>query len=62
MAEALSRIVADSNRGITYQFAINASVNAHIGMPNTTVYGATKAAVLSLTRTLSSELVSRGIR
>jgi NAD(P)-dependent dehydrogenase (short-subunit alcohol dehydrogenase family) len=41
---------------------INASVNAHIGMPNTTVYGATKAALLSLTRTLSGELISRGIR
>jgi NAD(P)-dependent dehydrogenase (short-subunit alcohol dehydrogenase family) len=40
----------------------NASVNAHIGMPNTTVYGATKAALLSLTRTLSGELISRGIR
>ena len=41
---------------------INASVNAHIGMPNTSVYGATKAAILSLTRTLSGELVGRGIR
>jgi NAD(P)-dependent dehydrogenase (short-subunit alcohol dehydrogenase family) len=41
---------------------VNASVNAHIGMPNTTVYGATKAALLSLTRTLSGELISRGIR
>lgn len=41
---------------------INASVNAHVGMPNTSVYGATKAAILSLTRTLSGELVSRGIR
>lgn len=41
---------------------INASVNAHIGMPNTSVYGATKAAVLSLARTLSGELISRGIR
>lgn len=41
---------------------INASVNAHIGMPNTSVYGATKAAILSLARTLSGELVSRGIR
>jgi len=41
---------------------INASVNAHIGMPNTSVYGATKAAILSLTRTLSGELVRRGIR
>ncbi len=41
---------------------LNASVNAHIGMPNTSVYGATKAALLSLTRTLSGELLSRGIR
>ena len=41
---------------------LNASVNAHIGMPNTTVYGATKAALLSLSRTLSGELISRGIR
>jgi NAD(P)-dependent dehydrogenase (short-subunit alcohol dehydrogenase family) len=41
---------------------LNASVNAHIGMPGTTVYGATKAALLSLTRTLSGELISRGIR
>lgn len=39
-----------------------ASVNAHIGMPNTSVYGATKAALASLARTLSGELVSRGIR
>lgn len=41
---------------------LNASVNAHIGMPNTTIYAATKAALLSMTRTLSGELVSRGIR
>jgi len=41
---------------------LNASINAHIGMPNTSVYGATKAAVLSLARTLSGELISRGIR
>jgi NAD(P)-dependent dehydrogenase (short-subunit alcohol dehydrogenase family) len=41
---------------------LNTSVNAHIGMPNTTVYAATKAALLSLTRTLSGELISRGIR
>jgi NAD(P)-dependent dehydrogenase (short-subunit alcohol dehydrogenase family) len=41
---------------------LNASVNAHIGMPNTSVYGAAKAALLSLTRTLSGELISRGIR
>src|SRR5258707_3159812 len=31
-------------------------------MPNTSVYAATKAGLLSLTRTLSGELISRGIR
>ena len=41
---------------------LNASVNAHIGMPNTSVYAATKAALASLTRTLSGELIGRGIR
>jgi len=41
---------------------LNGSVNAHIGMPNSSVYAATKAALLSLTRTLSGELISRGIR
>ncbi len=41
---------------------LNASVNAHIGMANTSVYGASKAALLSLTRTLSGELIGRGIR
>ena len=41
---------------------LNASVNAHVGMPNTSVYGASKAALLSLTRTLSGELIGRGIR
>jgi len=38
------------------------SINAHIGMPNSSVYGATKGALLSLARTLSGELISRGIR
>jgi NAD(P)-dependent dehydrogenase (short-subunit alcohol dehydrogenase family) len=41
---------------------INGSVNAHIGMPNSSVYAATKAAIISLTRTLSGELIARGIR
>jgi NAD(P)-dependent dehydrogenase (short-subunit alcohol dehydrogenase family) len=38
------------------------SINAHIGMPNSSVYGATKGALLSLSRTLSGELIPRGIR
>src|SRR5579872_2666711 len=41
---------------------LNASINAHIGMPNTSVYGATKAALLSLARTPSGEIMPRGIR
>jgi NAD(P)-dependent dehydrogenase (short-subunit alcohol dehydrogenase family) len=41
---------------------LNASVNAHIGMPNTTVYALTKAGLLSLVKTLSGELIGRGIR
>jgi NAD(P)-dependent dehydrogenase (short-subunit alcohol dehydrogenase family) len=41
---------------------LNASVNAHVGMANTSVYGASKAALLSLSRTLSGELIGRGIR
>ncbi|MFL6336146.1 MAG: SDR family oxidoreductase [Pyrinomonadaceae bacterium] len=38
------------------------SINAHLGMPNSSIYAASKAAVLSLARTLSGELVGRGIR
>jgi len=41
---------------------VNGSVNAHVGMPNTSVYAASKAALLSFVRTLSGELVGRGIR
>ena len=41
---------------------LNTSVNAHIGMPNSSVYGASKAALQSLIRTLSGELIGRGIR
>jgi NAD(P)-dependent dehydrogenase (short-subunit alcohol dehydrogenase family) len=41
---------------------LNASVNAHIGMPNTSIYAASKAALVSLARTLSGELIARGIR
>jgi NAD(P)-dependent dehydrogenase (short-subunit alcohol dehydrogenase family) len=41
---------------------LNGSVNAHIGMPNSSVYAATKSAIGSLARTLSGELIGRGIR
>lgn len=38
------------------------SVSAHIGLPQSSVYAASKAALLSLARTLSGELKERGIR
>jgi NAD(P)-dependent dehydrogenase (short-subunit alcohol dehydrogenase family) len=41
---------------------LNTSINAHIGMPNSSVYAATKAGLISLARTLSGELIGRGIR
>jgi NAD(P)-dependent dehydrogenase (short-subunit alcohol dehydrogenase family) len=41
---------------------LNASINADIGMPNASVYGASKAALLSLARNLSAELAGRGVR
>ena len=41
---------------------LNASVVAQTGLPNTSVYSATKAAVRSLGRTLAAELSPRGIR
>jgi NAD(P)-dependent dehydrogenase (short-subunit alcohol dehydrogenase family) len=41
---------------------LNASINAHIGMENSSVYSASKAALLSLARTLSADLVGRNIR
>lgn len=41
---------------------LNTSINAHIGMPYSSVYGASKAAMISLAKTLSGELIERGIR
>ena len=42
---------------------LNTSIAAHIGRPlGTSVYSASKAALLSLARTLSNELVGRNIR
>jgi NAD(P)-dependent dehydrogenase (short-subunit alcohol dehydrogenase family) len=43
-------------------FVLTGSINGRIGMPNTSVYAATKAGVASLARTLSGELIARGIR
>ena len=41
---------------------LNASVVDELGMPGTSVYSASKAAVRSLARTLTAELANRGIR
>ena len=38
---------------------LNASINAHLGMPGTTVYGATKAAVINMAKTLSADLLEK---
>lgn len=38
------------------------SVSAQIGLPQSSAYAASKAGLLSLARTLSGELISRGIR
>jgi NAD(P)-dependent dehydrogenase (short-subunit alcohol dehydrogenase family) len=41
---------------------LNGSINAHIGMPGSSVYAASKAALISLAKTLSSELLHQGVR
>lgn len=41
---------------------INGSINAHIGMPASSVYAASKAALISLAKTLSAELLPQGVR
>jgi NAD(P)-dependent dehydrogenase (short-subunit alcohol dehydrogenase family) len=48
------------NRGAS--IVINGSINARIGMPNSSVYAASKAAVISLAKTLSAELLPQGVR
>jgi NAD(P)-dependent dehydrogenase (short-subunit alcohol dehydrogenase family) len=48
------------NRGAAV--ILNGSINAHIGMENSSVYAASKAALISLAKTLSAELIGRGAR
>jgi NAD(P)-dependent dehydrogenase (short-subunit alcohol dehydrogenase family) len=48
------------NRGAS--IVINGSINAHIGMPSSSVYAASKAAVISFAKTLSAELLPQGVR
>ncbi|MCM5682234.1 SDR family oxidoreductase [Schlegelella sp. S2-27] len=57
LLQALLPVLADPASVV-----LNSSINAHLGMPHSSVYAATKAALRSLARTLSGELVGRGIR
>jgi len=41
---------------------LNTSINADIGMPMSSIYAASKGALQTLIRTLSGELIGRGIR
>jgi NAD(P)-dependent dehydrogenase (short-subunit alcohol dehydrogenase family) len=41
---------------------LNGSINAHIGMPDSAVYAASKAALISLAKTLSADLLAQGVR
>jgi NAD(P)-dependent dehydrogenase (short-subunit alcohol dehydrogenase family) len=56
----LQALVPLLNRGASV--VLNGSINAHIGMPNSSVYAASKAALISLAKTLSAELLPRGVR
>src|SRR5262249_5982110 len=56
----LQALVPLFNRGAAV--VLNGSINAHIGMPNSSVYAASKAALISLAKTLSAELLPRGVR
>jgi NAD(P)-dependent dehydrogenase (short-subunit alcohol dehydrogenase family) len=41
---------------------LNGSINGHLGMPGTSAYAASKAALRSLARTAASELAQQGVR
>jgi NAD(P)-dependent dehydrogenase (short-subunit alcohol dehydrogenase family) len=57
LIQALAPILANPA-----SIVLNGSINAHIGMANSSVYAASKAGLISLARTLSGELIGRGIR
>jgi NAD(P)-dependent dehydrogenase (short-subunit alcohol dehydrogenase family) len=41
---------------------LNGSINAHMGLPGSSVYGASKAGVVNLAKTVSVDLLQRGVR
>lgn len=57
-----SGVAADSVFANPASVVFNTSINAHVGAATSSVYGATKAAFLNLSKTLSAELLQRGIR
>ncbi|NML60977.1 SDR family oxidoreductase [Massilia sp. RP-1-19] len=57
LIQALTPIL---NKGASV--VLNGSINARIGMPTSSVYAASKAALISLSKTLSSELLASGVR
>lgn len=50
------------NRAAGSRVILRGSINARIGAPTSSVYVASKAALISMARTLSGELIGRGIR
>jgi NAD(P)-dependent dehydrogenase (short-subunit alcohol dehydrogenase family) len=56
----LQSLVPLLNEGAS--IVLNGSINAHIGMPMSSLYAASKAALVSFAKTLSAELLPRGVR
>jgi len=57
LVQALLPILANPS-----SIVLMGSINGHIGMPNSAVYAATKAGLISMAKTLSGELLPRGVR
>lgn len=56
----IQALVPYLNKGAS--IVINGSINARLGMPGSSIYAASKASVISLAKTLSAELLPRGVR
>lgn len=56
----LQKLLPILNDGASIVF--NTSINAHVGMPNSSVYAGSKAAILAFNRVFATELAPRKIR
>ena len=56
----LQKLLPILNDGASVVF--NTSINAHVGMPNSSVYAGSKAAILAFNRVFATELAPRKIR